>query len=57
MSKTPRGLDTLEMAIEQEVWNHLQKWEFLVGVETVTIEKVLRRMADKARHLREEANR
>jgi hypothetical protein len=52
--RTPRGLDTLEKAIEDELWKRLRTWDMLVSVDSRTVEKVLRRMANKARNWREE---
>ncbi|WDS61327.1 hypothetical protein SEA_MINIFLAYER_20 [Satellite phage MiniFlayer] len=54
MRQTPRGLDTLEEAIEDELWERLRKWDILVDVDSYTVEKVLRRMANKAKHWRDE---
>jgi hypothetical protein len=54
MNQTPRGLDTLEEAIEEELWKRLRTWDMLVSVDSWTVEKVLRRMANKARNWREE---
>lgn len=53
MRQTPRGLDTLEEAIENELWNRLKTWDMLVGTDSVLVEKVLRRMASKAKQWRE----
>lgn len=53
MRQTPRGLDTLEEAVENELWNRLKTWDMLVDIDSALVEKVLRRMANKARQWRE----
>jgi hypothetical protein len=52
--RTPRGLDTLEQTIEQELWERLRTWDILVEIDDVVVERVLRKMANKARQWREE---
>lgn len=51
--RTPRGLETLEQTIEHELWERLRTWNVLVDIDDVIVERVLRKMADKARHWRE----
>jgi len=47
-------LNPLDESIEKDLWERLKSWDVLIDVDSKTVEMVLRRMADRAKHWREE---
>lgn len=54
MQQLGNRLNPLDEAIEKDLWDRLKSWDVLIDVDSKTVETVLRRMADRAKHWREE---